>query len=69
MTQTKYSIALPFIFKFHNGYNIRVFISGDYEFLSPLYGFSGASGMLKAFFKLTNTIHVTHLNIGKQPCL
>eukprot|EP00731_Ephydatia_muelleri_P003032 Em0001g3032a len=26
------------------GYNIRVFLSGDYEFLSAMYGTSGASG-------------------------
>ena len=28
----------------YRGYNIRVFMSGDYEFLCALYGISGASG-------------------------
>jgi len=40
----------PSLFKkCYRGYNIRVFLSGDYEFLSAMYGISGASGMLKAF--------------------
>ena len=28
-------------------YTVKVFICGDYEFLSKMYGLSGASGMYK----------------------
>ena len=31
---------------FSSGYNVRVFLSGDYLFLCALYGLSGASGKI-----------------------
>ena len=31
----------------HRDYSFRIFMSGDYEFLSNMYGISGASGKLK----------------------
>lgn len=33
-----------------SGYRIRVFLNGDYEFLSHMYGISGASGKTKKFY-------------------
>ena len=50
--EVSYANLLSDIYVFpitYRGYNIRVFLSGDYEFLSAMYGTSGASGMLKAF--------------------
>ena len=71
--EVSYANLLSDIYVFpitYRGYNIRVFLSGDYEFLSAMYGrTSCASGIIKSIFKLTNTLNVTHLTIGKQPCL
>ena len=42
----KVTKSKPTITLFYRGKNIRVFLSGDYEFLSNMYGLSGASGKL-----------------------
>ncbi|KAL5474479.1 hypothetical protein EMCRGX_G026430 [Ephydatia muelleri] len=44
-------------------YTIKVFMCGDYEFLTKLYGVSGATGMLPA-----RDIH-NRIVTGKYPCL
>ena len=33
------------VYNFCRQYKLRVFVCGDYEFLSRMYGLSGASGM------------------------
>ena len=47
---------------FNRQYSFKVFMSGDYEYLTTIYGLSGASGM-------TSTCTTNDLPIGKCPRL
>ena len=37
-------------------YTVKVFICGDYEFLSKMHGLSGASGMYKWYTKCKHNV-------------
>ena len=62
VSDIKYKISFDFNFVHYcycyRGYNIRVFLSGDYEFLCALYGHSGASGMQAEFLKMRNVNNI-----------
>ena len=45
-------LLTPSLLYVYRGYNIRFFMSGDYEFLCALYGTSGASGKQPCLFCL-----------------
>ena len=42
--QTNVHTCVHCMYSFDRGKRIRVFLSGDYEFLTRVYGLSGASG-------------------------
>ena len=44
-----------------SGYTLRVFIDGDYEFLSRIYGISGASGKKLHVHMYTYLIYIVHI--------
>lgn len=54
---------------FTRGKSIRVFLSGDYEFLCRCYGLSGASGKLLKLFSNYDHENYTDLPIGRHCCL
>ena len=48
---------------------MRVFFSGDYEFLCRCYGLSGASGEPVFFFRKQKLVHLRDLMVGRHCCL
>lgn len=62
-------IYMPSI-SFLRGKDIRVFLSGDYEFLTRMYGLSGASGSLRyTLVQATTTTFAFLLYVGRHCCL
>ena len=65
------SVSIVSFMYFSSGKSVRIFLSGDYEFLCRMYGLSGAAGN-KSILAIESCLHVhihVHVLVGRHCCL